>query len=625
MVLAAVSLGAFWRWKSQGPKTVVRPAQDASPAEMAAGYLGVQGCRECHAERVEEYCHTSHFLAMRMPAADSILGSFAEGENQFATRDRKLTYELTAEQDGFYQSAVWQTPAGPQRIRERIDLVMGSGKIAQSLFYWRGDKLFQLPIGYNVPFRGWANNPGFPDGRPRFDRAIGPRCLECHSTYFHHVWGTDNQYVKDRIIPEISCERCHGPGADHVAAHRRQPSSAKPLSIVRPQQLSRDRQIDLCAQCHSDPGEPIKPSFTYRPGEVLAEYIDLSLNKNVHNTLDSVGVADQVTPLRDSRCFQGSAMTCITCHSPHVQERGKVELFSSRCQTCHQAEHCGMFPQLGERAKQDCIHCHMPRTGDDQTLWQTARAEGVALIENYNHRIGVYTEATDRQLLKLWKDDGDEAHQAEMLRRSASIADISAARVRERLEIGRPAQAEQIARSALEIAPQQAVLWHLLGRALADQGRLDDAVTALLRAIELDNKPPEPYLDAATALNALDRPDEALKQYQTLLAVDPQHKSAQLKLIWMLACDPFARIRSGGQALRQAEALIAQVGEEDIDALDAWAAALAESGNFVRAAAVAGKARALAEAQGDSARADGIGQRQALYDKQRPWRKRAAQ
>jgi hypothetical protein len=46
----------------------------------------------------------------------------------------------------------------------------------------------------------------------------------------------------------ISCEACHGPGADHVRQHRNRPRKpgAEP-DIVHPAQLSVARRDDICA------------------------------------------------------------------------------------------------------------------------------------------------------------------------------------------------------------------------------------------------------------------------------------------------------------------------------------------------------------------------------------------
>ena len=48
----------------------------------------------------------------------------------------------------------------------------------------------------------------------------------------------------------VGCERCHGPGSDHIA----RPSRA---NIVNPVRLDSLRASDTCIQCHSQ-GQPLK-------------------------------------------------------------------------------------------------------------------------------------------------------------------------------------------------------------------------------------------------------------------------------------------------------------------------------------------------------------------------------
>ena len=73
-------------------------------------------------------------------------------------------------------------------------------------------------------------------------RPTGPLCDGCHSV---------NYDVKTHAVTEwnVGCERCHGPGGDHV----RQPTSR---SIVNPAKLDFVRPNDTCIQCHSQ-GQPL--------------------------------------------------------------------------------------------------------------------------------------------------------------------------------------------------------------------------------------------------------------------------------------------------------------------------------------------------------------------------------
>ena len=133
----------------------------------------------------------------------------------------------------------------------------------------------QFPIG-----RSWANGsivPGYLDGTANFDRPVIPRCVECHATYFQTLAPSPlmNRYDKADFILGISCERCHGPGEEHVARQRGQSAAAAGEAITNPAKLSRDRRVDVCAQCHGGLGEEIAPAFSFRPGQPLAEFIEL--------------------------------------------------------------------------------------------------------------------------------------------------------------------------------------------------------------------------------------------------------------------------------------------------------------------------------------------------------------
>ena len=114
-----------------------------------------------------------------------------------------------------------------------------------------------------------------PTGRRFFDRDVIPRCLECHATYFEVVSEKDptqpylsNVYNKDNYLLGVTCERCHGPGALHSAnpQARSTSESSSAADIVHPGKIGRERQITLCAQCHSGHLVPREGPFSFRPG-----------------------------------------------------------------------------------------------------------------------------------------------------------------------------------------------------------------------------------------------------------------------------------------------------------------------------------------------------------------------
>ena len=222
-------------------------------------------------------------------------------------------------------------PAATRTRTERLELVIGSGGKGQNYLFWRGDELFQLPVGYSTVLRHWINSPGYRDGTANFDRPIVPRCLECHAGYFNSTFpGTDsNLYDTKNYVLGITCERCHGPGRRHVETYQQTvdsgrasaTSSAKTagLTIVNPSKLSSARRSDICAQCHGGAGvREILPEFSYVPGQPLSNYIDLGPVDQA-NEVDVHGKQGKL--MMKSRCYQVSkTMECSTCHDVHKKE-----------------------------------------------------------------------------------------------------------------------------------------------------------------------------------------------------------------------------------------------------------------------------------------------------------------
>lgn len=316
-------------------------------------YAGDSACASCHAEKVQTFHLTSHYLTSRLPNKDSILGSFAPGANVMKTSNPYLVFQMDEKGSEFFQSAIEGEAPYTVTRRERFDFVIGSGGKGQTYLFWKGDDLFELPVSYWREL-GWVNSPGYRDGTANFKRPVIPRCLECHATYFDSTPPPTNHYSKAGFVVGIICEKCHGPGSEHVQRFSAKAAAAGAAGILNPARFARDRQMDLCAWCHAGPGTSLQPEFSYVPGEPLDRYLrftatDPSAPLDVHGS--------QSEMLERSRCFQKSEMTCLTCHDVHRVQHDASE-FSKRCLSCHKPE-SGMFPKT-HRAGDDCIGCHMP-------------------------------------------------------------------------------------------------------------------------------------------------------------------------------------------------------------------------------------------------------------------------
>lgn len=360
----------------------------------ANAYAGDAACAECHAEQAKTYFGTTHYHDSSAASRKTVLGDFTPGRNVLKTSNPNLIFAMIAAPDGLYEGAV--DIANPDKLRgeaAQFDIVVGSGRRGQTYLYWKDDELYELPVSYWTYTHQWVNSPGYVDGKVDFRRPIYPRCLECHATTFLTAPPPDYKYLKESLVLGIGCEKCHGPGAEHVAreksAHPPAAGSAE-IAIVNPARLSRDRQMDLCALCHAGAGTPLTAAQSFRPGDDLSRYVAISAPAE-DKPVDVHG--NQVEALERSKCFSSGKLTCTTCHNVHRSQEN-ADSFSAHCLGCHSVHACPKFRQMGEAIRTKCVECHMP-LGQSQAL--TSESEGKMFrAQLRQHRIAVYPDATAR-------------------------------------------------------------------------------------------------------------------------------------------------------------------------------------------------------------------------------------
>ena len=378
--------------------TSASPSTTGEPPATRAGYSGDAACLDCHKQQALSYLHTSHRLTSRLAGKDSVLGSFTPGSNLLmivdpahTTSRPSLSFRMEQKNGSYYETAATGSGNNLLTQTERIDIVTGSGVRGVTYLYWNGDRLYELPVSYWTDGHQWINSPGYENGTAKFWRPINPGCLECHSTYIRALSSDPltNRYDRNTFIPGISCETCHGPGAEHTARQKSGTAAAQGQAILNPAKFSRDRQIDLCALCHNGiQRQELAPAFSYVPGEPLENYFkplpsDSLEHPDVHG--------NQVGLLQRSRCYLSSPnMTCSTCHDVHAPEQPAAS-YSAKCLACHQWQSCGVAKTMGHRIASNCIDCHMPVEPTNVIVSETAGKVVRATMRN--HWIKVYPAA----------------------------------------------------------------------------------------------------------------------------------------------------------------------------------------------------------------------------------------
>ncbi|HVU59210.1 MAG TPA: multiheme c-type cytochrome [Puia sp.] len=368
-----------------------------APPEPFAGSLA---CAGCHKNIYDTHIHTAHYLTSQEASLKNIKGSFEFGENRFVFSD--YTYvAMEKRKNGLYQV---EYNDGAEKKARRFDITVGSGTKGQTYLYWWKDTLFQLPISWFTDAGKWSNSPGY--YRVAFGRPITSRCLECHSTYVR-VTSPPNARVDEydhNIVFGVDCEKCHGPGLQHVRFQGEHPEEKTGKFIINPATFTRQQQLDLCMLCHGGRLEKTSPSFTFQSGDTLANYFALDTAQQNAADIDVHG--NQYGLLAASKCFRMSQMTCNTCHNTHINEAGKPALFSQRCITCHQ-EHSSNFCKLSTlstaRLKQNCIDCHMPQQPSQAIMMQLEGETAPTSAYMRTHFIKVYPDETKKFLQSVKK------------------------------------------------------------------------------------------------------------------------------------------------------------------------------------------------------------------------------
>jgi predicted CXXCH cytochrome family protein len=543
-VALACGLAALaWRLRPQPAVLGAADGELNEPPAADPGYLGPQACAACHARRVAEFQATRHFRACCLPTAEVMPPGFATGQGTYATRDPTLRFEMTQAGGDFLVTAV-DVAGGEERTSARIDLVYGAGGTSDEMYFsWRGDRLYELPVAWLYPQNRWGTTSLNRYGTGDFSREATTRCLECHNTWYEHVAGTLNEYRRDSFILGVTCERCHGPGREHVAFHQAHPEADAPQAVVRPRRLTRDRQLELCTQCHSNAVTCRAPPFTYRPGEPLETCFRTAVSQHPEDD----HVANQVQYLRRSKCFQKSdTLTCITCHDPH-RPTDPASVRGS-CLKCHQPADCAEQQRLPAAVRDDCVGCHMPRRVWMNVHFHTGDDRYVPTATRHEHRIAVDDAARQEVLVGWYHTQADARSREEAARLTAALVEhwlaeaerdrrdhrflaaIGAVREAVRLDPG-PATRERLRQAVAVQAGLDADLVQALRR--VDEHRFADAIETLQKILLVKPDLALAHGKLGTVYAITGRSDLAVEHLQAAARYDPNDPYGYTMLGWL--------------------------------------------------------------------------------------------
>ncbi|HTF05145.1 MAG TPA: multiheme c-type cytochrome, partial [Bacteroidia bacterium] len=355
-----------------------------------AYYVGMDQCRSCHEDIYQTFIHTGMGQSFDSATQTKSVAHFGK-EALIYDKYKNFWYESYFRDSVMYIHEFRLDGKDTTYSRtEKVQYIVGSGQHTNSHMYSVNGFFFQMPMTYYAQDGKWDLPPGFEAGyNSRFTRKIGLECMSCHNSLPEFVMGSENKY--ESVPNGIGCERCHGPGSIHMqdklAGNKIDTSKYIDYTIVNPGKLSPELQFDVCQRCHLQGNAVLKPGksfFDFRPGMELNTVMTVFMPK-YEGAEDQFIMASHAERLKMSPCFlvteqnrsahadslrpYKNAMTCVTCHDPHVsvKETGDVT-FNAACTNCHQGGKsklvkCGDTPEHIAAAGNNCVSCHMPRTG----------------------------------------------------------------------------------------------------------------------------------------------------------------------------------------------------------------------------------------------------------------------
>jgi hypothetical protein len=322
-------------------------AEDAAARKAtSAGYIGGRSCAQCHPGEAALHAESGHARTLR-PGWMVDVARWLDGRTAVDPERPESSWTYALRENELVAS---RTEAG-KASEHTLDYALGSGTHAVTFLGLTGRDAEGRALGlehrltYFAARQALGVTPGQeagsnPIGRSADGHALTAdetaKCLGCHAT---RLSAGDERFIdRAALMPDVSCERCHGPGRSHVeAAMRGEKALRMPFSESRP--ASAELNVRLCGECHRLP--EFVPRDQLRPDNAaLARF--------------------QPVGLMQSRCYTQSngALSCSTCHDPHAPTSRDKAGYETTCLSCHAAapQHaCPVSPQS------DCLTCHMPR------------------------------------------------------------------------------------------------------------------------------------------------------------------------------------------------------------------------------------------------------------------------
>jgi tetratricopeptide (TPR) repeat protein len=374
--------------------TVALPLQGQSDK----GYVGADACAKCHADINHKWTESLHNKIMQPATERTVEGDFALGKVVL----RGSTY-LLQHRDGKY--FITESILKGQAWEHRVEYTLGNRRFQHYLTTLPDGRIVLIPATWDNIRNKWIHDIDIdnPEEDPGAQVQVWNKtCYSCHVSREHKNFDLQNDHYQTTWQNfGVNCERCHGPGSEHLA----RASGAKVMdamtrtvvtrAIVNPARLDPASSTMVCAQCHSFRDiyvDEFKAGENYYDFFLPVMEYRLPASKDPSYWPDGRPrwLSNEAIALWQSACFLKGGATCVKCHlDPHTinvdrnPQLGPAN--NALCTQCHKAIAANISKHthhLPTGSGSSCVGCHMPATVIGLQMWIRDHSISVPVPEN---------------------------------------------------------------------------------------------------------------------------------------------------------------------------------------------------------------------------------------------------
>ncbi len=391
--LAAVAVlvlgaSAYGWWTNHRPQSLSSAAAPPAATSAPATFVGAGACAGCHGRETAAWQNSQHAKAMQHATVDTVLGDFNNSRfnyggivSTFFRRDGKFLVNTDGTDGALADFEILYT-FGLYPLQQYL-VAFPDGRMQALSIAWDarpkdqgGGRWYHLYPNDRITYKDPLHWTGL-------NQNWNWMCADCHTTKLDRNYNVAaNTYATNWKEINVACEACHGPGSNHMAWAKHAPGSEKLAdhglivalderrgvtwtrvaatgNAIRSAPLESERELGVCAQCHSRRAA-LAPGMNH-DGRFFDTHEIALLSEHLY-----FADGQQRDEVYDVGSFLQSKMhahgvTCSDCHDPHSgQLRAPGNAVCAQCHATVKYDVPAHTLHMAGSAGAQCAACHMP-------------------------------------------------------------------------------------------------------------------------------------------------------------------------------------------------------------------------------------------------------------------------